>query len=298
MDTGTDTATISRALKNLYAAGVATQVTGIFGSPGELEIDAQQSIEFLASHMDIISTFEMRLLRVLPGSAMYNDPEAFGVGLISYRHNPLMTPEPMWKASHRIGLEAVNRLLEKLAQLEAVTCLGNDKPYAGAINTNHSFLYFKQGPDVFKRIRSRENDEHRELHQTFGIDHLHRPVGSVKSSIPAFRLPHIVYRSPYLHERYHFGTSGQRDSRPLTAGRGGDYLLDLINVPQRVGPEEKQVLNAIDGQRDIETILNQFDAAESEKLKMFLVRLVLSGLVTLSDGEEHSDSTEASVSMD
>jgi hypothetical protein len=101
----------------------------------------------------------MRLLRVLPGSAMHNDPRAFGVDLISYQHNPLMTPEPLWKSSQRIGLGAVNRLLEQLDQLDAATCLSNDKPYAHAINTNHSFLYFKQGPDVLRRIRTRENDE-------------------------------------------------------------------------------------------------------------------------------------------
>jgi hypothetical protein len=288
METGTNKATISQSLVHLYNAGVATQVTGILGFPGELEIDAQQSIEFLMNHMDVISTFEMRLLRVLPGSAMHNDPRAFGVDLISYQHNPLMTPEPLWKSSHRIGLGAVNRLLEQLDQLEAVTCLSNDKPYAGAINTNHSFLYFKQGPDILRRIRTRENDEHRKLHQTFGIDHRHRPVGDVQKSTPSFRLPHIIYRSPYLHERGHFGSSGQQDSRPLTAGKGWDYLLDAINVPQSLSLEEQQVLNTIDGQNDIETILAQFDAAESEKLRMFLVRLVLSGVVTLSHGEKHS----------
>jgi hypothetical protein len=287
METGTNKATISQSLIHLYNAGVATQVTGIFGFPGEMEIDAQQTIEFLRHHMDVISTFEMRLLRVLPGSAMHNDPGAFGVDLISYRHNPLMTPEPLWKSSRRIGLGAVNRLLEQLDQLESVTCLSNDKPYAGAINTNHSFLYFKQGPDVLRRIRSRENDEHRQLHHTFGIDHLHRPVGDVQKSIPSFRLPHIIYRSPYLHERGHFGAPGGQDSRPLTAGNGWDYLLDTINVPQGISLEEQQVLNTIDGEHDIETILAQFDAAESEKLRMFLVRLVLSGVVTLSHGGMH-----------
>jgi hypothetical protein len=298
MDTGTDRETISQALVNLYNAGVATQVTGILGFPGELESDAQQSIAFLRSHMDVISTFEMRLLRVLPGSVMHDDPDAFGVNLISYKHNPLMTPEPLWKSFRRIGLEAVNRLLEQLNQLEAVACLSNDKPWAGAINTNHSFLYCKQGPDIFRRIRSGENDEHSRLHLTFGMDHHHRPVGKVKKCIPSFRLPHIIYKSPYLHQRYHFGTSGQRDPRPLEAGPGWDYLLDPINIPQGVGPEEKKVLSAIDGQRDIETILNQFGAAESETLRMFLVRLVLAGLVTLSGGEKYGGPLDVTVSVD
>jgi anaerobic magnesium-protoporphyrin IX monomethyl ester cyclase len=288
MQTGTDKATISQSLINLYAAGVATQVTGIFGFPGELEIDAQQSIEFLKSHLDIISTFEMQLLRVLPGSAMHNDPSAFGVDLISYHPNALMTPEPLWKSSQRIGLGAVNRLLAQLDQLESVACLSNDKPYAGAINTNHSFLYFKQGPDILKRIRTRENNEHRSLHQTFGMDHQHRPVGEVKSSIPSFRLPYIIYRSPYLHQRNHFGSADRQDPRPLTAGPGLDYLLDPINLPQSVGAQEQELLNAVNGQHDIETILAPFDAADAEKMKLFLSRLVSSGVLTLIDGETHS----------
>jgi hypothetical protein len=285
MQTGTDTAGISQTLQNLFAAGVATQVTGCLGFPGESESDAKRSIDFLASHMDVISTFEIQLLRILPGSAIHNDPEPFGVGLISYRHNPLMTPEPLWKAARRIGLGAVQRLLEQLDRLEALTCLRNDKPYTGAINTNHSFLYFTQGSDIFRRIRNHENETHRELHQTFGIDHHHRPVGRVATSIPSFRLPHLIYRSPYHHERRHFGTSGHKDPRPLTAGPGWDYLLDPINLPLNICFEEQQVLSNIDGRQAIDSILAPFGLAEAQKLRMFLVRLALTGVITLTDGE-------------
>jgi anaerobic magnesium-protoporphyrin IX monomethyl ester cyclase len=298
METGIDAAVIGQTLLHLYEAGVATQVSGLLGFPGESEIDAHQSIEFIRHHMDVISTFDMQLLRVRPGSAMHNDPGAFGVDLISYQHNPLMTPEPIWKSSRRIGLSAVSRLLERLDRLETATCLSNDKPYAGAINTNHSFLYFKQGPDIFKRIRNHEDIDHRRLHLTFGIDDRHRPVGEVQKGVPYFCSPHIIYRSPYLHERRHFGTSGPQDSRPLTAGHGWDYLLDPINVPLNIDWEEQQLLNAIDGQHDIETILAPFDAAEADKLRMFLVRLVLSGVVALSDGEKHSPLADKTASMD
>jgi hypothetical protein len=109
-------------------------------------------------------------------------------------------------------------------------------------------------------------------------------VGRVENSVPSYRLPHLIYRSPYLHERYHFGTSGQPDPRPLPAGPGWDYLLDPINVPQNVGFEEQQVLSSIDGQQAIDTILAQFGVAEAQKLRMFLVRLALTGVIALADG--------------
>lgn len=298
MGTGTDPVLISGVLKNLYSAGVATLATCILGFPGELETDAQKTVAFLKNHTDIISMFNIRLLLIRPGSAMHNNPNEFSVDLISYNHNPLKTPEPLWKSSRRIGLGAVNRLLEYAGQLEAATYLSNDEPYVGAINTYHSFLYLKQGPDVFKQIRARENHEHHQLHLTFGIDHQHRPVGKVKASIPAFRLPYIIYRSPYLHERNHFGSSGHSVSRPLKAGHGWDYLLDPINVPQLVNPDELHVLNTIDGKRDLEAILDQFSAAKSEKMKMFLIRLVLSGVVTLSDNGRYSGPVEATLCMD
>jgi anaerobic magnesium-protoporphyrin IX monomethyl ester cyclase len=284
-DKGLDIGSMGQVLMHFYDAGVATQVTGILGFPDESEAEAQLTIDFLKEHIHSISGFDVGLLLVLPGSAMHNDPASFGVGRISYAQTSLMTPEPLWKAARRIPLVAVERLFEQLGRLEAATCLSNDHPYVGALCANHSFLYFRQGPHILKRLRALENWEHQEVHRVFGMDHRHRPVAGIKPRIPRLRFPYLIYRSPYLHERAHFGTE-IRHRRPLAAGQGWDYLLDPINIPQSITPEAQRMLAAIDGQRDLAAVLGPEPLKEGAEEVFSLVRLVLSGLVSLTETAE------------
>lgn len=283
MDKGLDISTLEQTLEHFYTSGVATQVTGIFGFPGESEAGAQLTVEFLETHIHSISGFDVQLLRVQPGMRMHHDPSAFGVNLISYDQTLLMTPEPMWKAARRIPLGAVNRLFEHLGRLETVTCVINDHPYVGALCANHSFLYFRQGPYILKRLRSLENMEHQQVHRAFGMDHNHRSVAGIQPKIPRLRFPMTIHRSPYLHERAHFGTTGAAARRPTIAGTGWDYLLDPINVPQQVGPEIQQILNRIDGRRDLSAILEPALRDGSADVLLFFVRLVMTGLIVLSE---------------
>jgi anaerobic magnesium-protoporphyrin IX monomethyl ester cyclase len=288
MDKGLDIFTLEQTLEYFYDSGVATQVTGIFGFPGEFETDARLTVEFLQDHIQSISGFDVQLLLVQPGMPMHNDPSAFRVNLISYDQNRLMTPEPLWKAARRIGLGAVNRLFEQLGHLEAATCLINDHPYVGALCSNHSFLYFTQGPYILKRLRSLENIEHQQAHRSFGMDHNHRPVAGIEPKIPRFRFPYTIYRSPYLHERAHFGTTGSYGRRPLVAGPGWDYLLDPINVPQQVTPEIQQIIDRIDGRRDLEAVLEPALGDGSQEIMLFLISLVMTGLIELADKQDKS----------
>jgi hypothetical protein len=177
----------------------------------------------------------------------------------------------------------VNRLFEQLGRLEANACVINDHPYVGALCANHSFLYFRQGPHILKRLRSLENIDHQQVHRVFGMDHNHRPVAGIQPKIPRFRFPFTIYSSPYLHERAHFGTMGAAGRRPTIAGSGWDYLLDPINVPQQVGPEIQQILARIDGRRDLQAILEPALQDGSADVLLFMIRLVMTGLLVLSD---------------
>ena len=286
MDKGLDISTLSQTLTHLYDAGVATQVTAIFGFPGESEAEAQLTVEFLKHHIHSISGFEVGLLLVLPGSGMHNDPQRFGVKMISYEQTLLMTPEPLWKAARRIPLGALNRLYEQLGRLEAASCLINDQPYVGALGANHSLLYFRQGPLILKRVRSLEGLAHQEVHRIFGMDRRHRQVAEVQPKIPRLRFSYTIHRSPYLHERAHFGTAPSPRRRPVTAGAGWDYLLDPINIPQQIHPEGQKILAGIDGRRDLKTVLEQGRPEGGMEEVFFLIQQVLNGLVILTDKAE------------
>ena len=283
MDKGLDIATIGAALGHLYDAGVATQVTGIFGFPGESEPEARMTAEFLKNHIDSISVFDVGLLLVLPGSAIHDEPLSFGVDVISYKQTRLMTPEPLWKAARRVSLAAVNRLFEQLGGIEATSFLINDHPYVGALCANHSLLYFGKGPYILKRLRALANIEHQKAHRAFGMDHNHQQVSARQPKIPQFRFPYLIYRSPYRHERTHFATAVSRHQRAVVAGPGWDYLLDPINIPLQVTRQAQQILAAIDGRRDLEAVLKHSHQDQDQTGAFFLINLVLNGLVTLSD---------------
>ncbi|MGQ9921085.1 MAG: B12-binding domain-containing radical SAM protein [Desulfobacca sp.] len=152
MDKGTQIQVVRQVLRNLYQAGVATQVMGIFGFPGETEAEALETVKFLENNVDRISYYVLGLLLVLPGSRMYRQPEEFGITSLSYEQNPLLTPEPVWRAAQRLSPEAVRRLYARLSRLEEIYEL-HEYPFVGALSTNHSFLYFERGPDILKRLK-------------------------------------------------------------------------------------------------------------------------------------------------
>ena len=283
MDKGTDVATAGHALKNLYNAGIATQATGFFGFPGESEMDARMTVRFLREQMGAISAFDISPLLILPGARIHENPSEFGVARISYRQNPMMTPEPIWNAAGRIPQGALNMLYELLGRIEQAGYVVNADPYVGAFCSNHSLLYFRLGPDILKRLHGMANQEHQELHQTFGIDRSHRATGELIARIPRPVLPYVIYRSPYHHERSHFGSPVSPRQPPLAAGEGWDYLLDPINVPLQVSHDEVRLLENIDGLRDLSTILDEVCEKDGDDLKFFLIRLVSNGLVKLAD---------------
>ncbi len=156
MDKGTDLPTIRRVLQHLYENGVATQVMGMFGFPGETEAEALETVRFLEDNVPWISYYVMGLLLVLPGSRMYRDPQAFHITSLDYAANPLRTPEPVWRASQRLSAEAVQRLYLRLQRLETIYEI-NDYPLVGSLSTNHSFLYYEKGPDILKRLKQQLN---------------------------------------------------------------------------------------------------------------------------------------------
>jgi anaerobic magnesium-protoporphyrin IX monomethyl ester cyclase len=280
MDKGNRVETSRQVMKNLYDAGVATQAMGFFGFPGETEKDGEMTVRFLEENSDRISYYVMGLLMVLPGSKMHDNPQNYGVTSISYHGNPMMAPEPIWRSDIRMSFGAVNRLYKRLSKLEDIYAL-NEYPYVGALSTNHSFLYFEQGPDILKRIRIEEKKRHFELHGILGINQKHRPTKKIKAIVPRNTFPFIIYRSPFPVEQIQMDPAEPANQDWLFSGNGGDYLIDPINMPIGIVESERKLLQRINGKRNLESILTKIQRTPSERLIYFLMHLIRSGLLAI-----------------
>ena len=282
MDKGNRVEITREVLKNLHEAGVATQAMGIFGFPGETEQNGEETVRFLEENVDRISYYVMGLLMVMPGSRMHDDPLAHGVTSISYKNNPLKTPEPVWISNTRMPVHAVHRLYERLSRLENAFAI-NEYPYVGGLSTNHGFLYFQSGPDILKRLRAEENREHQRRHEILGMDKKHRLTKRIKSVIPIFAFPYTVYRSPYPIEQIPVEPETPAGWLQRCEGPKRNYLIDPINVPIRIGELEISLLGRINGRRDMKSILKKTVPHTQKRALYFIMYLLASGLVKLQD---------------
>ncbi|HIJ55587.1 MAG TPA: radical SAM protein [Deltaproteobacteria bacterium] len=282
MDKGNRVETTREVLKNLYESGIATQVMGIFGFPGETEKDGEETVRFLEENMDRISYYVMGLLMVMPGSRMHDNPLSHGVTSISYANNPLKTPEPVWTSNTRMTVNAVHRLYQRLCLMENFYAI-NEYPYVGGLSTNHGFLYFRLGPDILKRLREEENQRHYKLHEMLGMDRLHRKTQTIKSVVPSFAFPYTVCRSPYPVEKIPMEPEGPSGKLQLSKGSERDYLIDPVNVPIQIGGLEIRLLSRINGLRNMKSILKKIAPDPQKKALYFVMYLLASGLVEVAD---------------
>jgi hypothetical protein len=272
MDKGKRVEIIADVLKNLYTSGVATQAMGIFGMPGESEAHGLETVRFLEANADHISYYVMGLLMVLPGSRMHSDPGAHGVSTISYGHNPLKTPEPVWWSDTRMSIESVNRLYARLSCLEQIYAIA-EYPYVGGLSTNHSFLYYTLGPDILKRLRRDELDAQTCFHRLIGMDGSSLDVEKFKKHILRTVLPFHLHRSRFDLQRISVDaekTSGAK-SLPLSAESIFFQLPSAFQQPPvRIDSREVALLKRINGRRTLWNVLKKVDSADLKRTLSFL----------------------------
>jgi radical SAM superfamily enzyme YgiQ (UPF0313 family) len=284
MDKGKQVETISQVLHDLYSAGVATQVMGIFGMPGESEADGEETVRFLETHVRHISYYVMGLLMVLPGSRMHTDPRAHGVSAISYERNPLKTPEPVWWSDTRMSIESVNKLYARLNRLEEIFVI-DEYPYVGGLGTNHGFLYYPQGPDILKRLRQTEKMTLARLRRRLGLDGPSLGVKNLPKLIPRIVRPYGLYRSRFALHHLPQARGEAVGTPEMLSGAGSDYLLLFgfdRQVPIPVGKQEIGLLNRIDGRRVLPAVLKKTHMANLDRALSFLWFLVQNEMVRFS----------------
>jgi len=280
MNKGKRVEDVRRVMKDLYDHGVAVQAMGILGFPGETEDEAELTIRFLEENTDRISYYVVGLLMVVPGSRMHETPEAYGVTSVSYEGNELMAPLPVWRSDKRISSAAVRRLYHRLGHLEEIFAI-NEYPYAGALSTNHGFLYFRQGPDVLKRLRHDERARILKLRQSLMTENRKSRKKAIESLTPRIAPDAMVYRSPFPLEEM---TNLDDSPRPLK--RADDfppehYLVCPKLSPIRLGPLERHFIEGLAGHKRLGAIVRQLQDNDEERLLGFLLHLALARIVSL-----------------
>lgn len=102
-----------RILKNLAAAGIASYVYILLGTPGETEADAEMTLEFLEAHASEIGFLNISIMNLPRASGLLDNPEQYGIAASEpvAADNPLglyqkFQPENEWdRAAARRFLE-------------------------------------------------------------------------------------------------------------------------------------------------------------------------------------------------
>lgn len=280
MNKGKDIEIVRQVMKDLFDNGVATQAMGIFGFPGETESEAESTVKFLEDNLDRISYYVVGLLMVVPGSRMHEDPEKYGVTSISYEGNRLMTPLPTWTSDVRISGSAVNRLYARLERLEDRYAI-NEYPYVGSLSTNHSFLYFHEGPDILKQLKTEEKRSYTRLMNGLGTTDEQARKKNLKSLVPRPVFPVELFRTQYPLERIQINLQEPTNAHRVYRTQSGEYMLLPMNAIIPIGAIERQVLKHIDGKKNLRSILSKFEGPELKRAMSFFFTLVSQGVVTV-----------------
>ena len=77
--------TATKILQNLAAAGIATYVYIMLGTPGETEADAELTRDFLLAHADQIDFLNLSIMNLPRSSGLLDDPQQYGISTSKLR---------------------------------------------------------------------------------------------------------------------------------------------------------------------------------------------------------------------
>ena len=82
---GIQLSSVEKILQNLAAAGIATYVYIMLGTPGETEEDAELTREFLLQHADQIGFLNLSIMNLPRSSGLLDEPQAYGISASKLR---------------------------------------------------------------------------------------------------------------------------------------------------------------------------------------------------------------------
>ncbi len=132
---------VSRILDNLSAAGIASFVYIMLGTPGETEVDAERTLAFLELHADKIGFLNLAIMNLPRASKLLDTPEQYGIAAA----DPIKTDTPLglyqtFHSDNDWNRAAARRFLDqKLLGSAAIRTIVNRTP--PLFTSNHAVFF-------------------------------------------------------------------------------------------------------------------------------------------------------------
>jgi hypothetical protein len=152
MDKGICVELIRAVNARFHQAGIATAWMTFSGHPGEKSADALETARLIHRERKRVDLFILGRFGLTSGARLAADPGAYGLGRVFYCRADDFRLFPLYENPSAVSAANDPRLEKAVARLSREYFLDH-YPWAGAISTHHSFLYFLQyGADVFKKL--------------------------------------------------------------------------------------------------------------------------------------------------
>lgn len=148
MGKGCELETALRAHRAFHSAGIASQWMTFTDHPGETVEEAMATVRLLEAERERIALFHVGEFGLQWGSAIAQDPRSYGVSSIVVDERDELRLRPRVNGTPRPRNQRLEHAIDRVAERYALA----PYPWAGAISSNHSFLYFlRYGPNAFRR---------------------------------------------------------------------------------------------------------------------------------------------------
>ncbi|MGE3166132.1 MAG: radical SAM protein [Planctomycetota bacterium] len=156
MDKGADRSVLTDVSRRFQRAGVATEWMTFTGHPTESLAEALDTVHWIEEQRDDVSLFIVGEFGLQPGSLVAQEPDRFGVAEVMF------SEADDFRLYARFRTRDAALRPEELRELEDHIDRLADRyrlasyPWAGAISTHHTFLYFlRGGANVFRQLAER-----------------------------------------------------------------------------------------------------------------------------------------------
>lgn len=155
MRKGIDIKTIRRVTAAFHEAGIATAWMTFTDHPGETVAQMNATLRLIETQQSAVDLFILGRFGLTGGAHIAQCPEQYGIGEIYYCRGDDFRLFPLFTAPAAISA-AEAKAVERDVQRLSSRYLLDHYPWAGAISTHHSLLYFLRfGTGAFRRTAER-----------------------------------------------------------------------------------------------------------------------------------------------